>query len=173
MDRTTFLRMVDKAVSIIRDDWKLPSVTLVSGGAPGADQIAVQLFLTRQYQGLRLHLPAKLERNRFETKSPPGKRLNELHESFQRETTVASLSDLTIASRSQNATVAVHPGGFKGRNNHIAADCDYAIAFGWTPGDEPNPRTGTGHTWSKLPETVEKRYVCINTLCPRPADDLF
>ena len=117
-------------------------ITLVSGGSSWADHVAVQLFLTGEFQGLELYLPAEFDTsNDCYMKTTEGSRLNYLH-------TVTTLKELSTAISNPQTTTIVKK-GFLNRNTFIALNCDHLLAFTFSDGDKPQIGTGTMDTWNK------------------------
>lgn len=124
-------------------------VTLVSGGAAGADHLVVRL--SENYPGI-IYGPCAWTGTRYEDNgSPdwrvnPGRLANRYHEQFARTTGIPSLAELQAAIDS--GRVKYIPGsGFHQRNGFIAA-CDVLIAFTFSPGPAPTSG-GSADTWKK------------------------
>lgn len=166
IDGKLFATLQEFAAFMIRDVWQLSSVVLVSGGAPGADHLAVRLFASGAYEGLRLHLPARWSGSAFNNRDRDGFKINLLHAQFAHDTGIGSLRELGRAIKGGAECVA-SPDGFLARNVSLAQDCDYMLAFGWDEGLEPTRRGGTAYTWRRAPARVVKKYMDINGWLPR------
>lgn len=128
----------------------LQSVTLISGGAPLSDHIAVELFLKDIVLGLTLHFPCKWDEKKckfYDTGTTnyatnPGGLLNQLHREFSQQLKKNSLQEIQLAI-DKGAKVVVGT-TFWDRNLKIANESHALIAF--TFEDDMTP--GTKHTWN-------------------------
>lgn len=117
-------------------------ITLVSGGSSWADHVAVQLFLSGEFNALELYLPAEFDLvNKCYVNTTEGSRLNYLH-------TTLTLKELSEAISNERTTTIVKT-GFHQRNTLIAINCDHLLAFTFGDGDRPQIGTGTMDTWNK------------------------
>lgn len=145
-----FNKMIITAKYMMRN---LTNITLISGGAAWADHIAVCLYLEGFVSKLVLHLPCKWENNKiryfdtgeFNWRTNPGGTSNYYHSNFSRIIGRNSLLDINKAIE-KGAEIVIHD-GFHLRNNPIA-NCDYMIAFTWSPTNIP-AEGGTLDTWNK------------------------
>ena len=77
----------EKAKEIV-EELDLSSAHLVSGGAAWSDHVAVELFLSDEYDGLTLHMPCKWIRKEhydngsYSWQTNPGKLANSCHRKF-------------------------------------------------------------------------------------------
>ena len=113
-----------------------PITHLVSGGASGADHVAVKLFLNKKVPHLRLFLPTEWEDGIFRDTGVkdfiknPGGTANYYHRQFQIKTGINSLSDIQIA-RNEGAELIPVVKGFYARNALVAkSDFILAMTFG-------------------------------------------
>lgn len=163
-----FERMKVLALSAIEQQGFGPAeCTLVSGGAPWADHVAVELFLEGKVAGLELYLPGQLY-DRDDTtagirpvESSARKDASVLvgyHRSFAEKTGIKGLDRIREAER--KGAVIMSADGFFARNDMIAANCDAMIAL-HTNETHPNKqkRGGTKYTFKKA--AVPKIYVPI------------
>jgi hypothetical protein len=149
-------------------------VTLVSGGAPYADHLAVLLWRECPAWRLELFLPAPLGREGFDTSAEPGARSAELHTQFRDQLGIDGLSDLQAAA-ADGAWVHDAP-SFKARNQAIANRADVVLAYTFGPGTEVVTATagdpayldataaglkpgGTAQTWEMAQRAAEKIHV--------------
>lgn len=128
------------------------STVLVSGGAAGADHVAVALFLEalceperRAFAGLHLYLPCEWVDGRAAPGSA-GARANVLHSAFGTAIGRDSLRDVECA-RALGAEIFVRD-GFHARNSGVASGSDCLIALTWGDGAAP-AEGGTADTWKK------------------------
>ena len=164
MTRKLFDKMIDYALAVIERVFKLRTtdVTLVSGGAAGADHVAVALWLRQPsaFANLHLFLPCALVPRATESHSPraldtgssdwrsnPGRVMNSLHIAFASRTGCDSLRDLALA-QARGAVVDSSHHGFHRRNSAVAK-ADYLIAFTWSESDSTPKDGGTLDTWKK------------------------
>jgi len=137
---------------------------LVSGGAAGADHVAVTLFLRGKVDGLELHLPCEWNEMMFVDtgvyywKLNPGRTANAYHKQFSKHIGRSSLAEIEDAI-GKGAKVHVYK-GFHERNTAIALSCDKCICFTWDAGAEPRGG-GSLDTWRKC--QVDKEHICISS----------
>ena len=133
-------------------------IILVSGGSAWIDHIAIQLFLTDKFAGLQLYLPTKFDViKEHYVNTHEGRKLNELHNIFSKKIEIDSLSELTKAIlKTKNIEIKR---GFLQRNNLIAKNCDYLIAF--TFEDKCPTKGDSAHTWEKISHQYKKHYTLI------------
>lgn len=175
---TVFDAMVSTAKSII-EELEVPKdcITLVSGGAPWSDHVAVALYLAGGYGGLTLYVPAALvaspdnttednlvyryaDTGKVDFRTNPGGTLNYYFRSFSAVMKRDMLSDIGEAIK-LGAVVDTDGKTFKQRNTMVSKS-DNVIAFTW---NETEPKSGgTGDTWSKIPKTSTKYHVCLDSL---------
>lgn len=124
-------------------------IRLVSGGACGADHLAVSLFLENAVQSLSLHFPAAYNRTRVEFDHTfAGTTANFYHKRFSsvcfgRQTD--SLLEIGLAI--DKGSMVTESADFKTRNVKVAKEADYLIAF--TFGNRATLKTGgSSHTMS-------------------------
>ena len=126
-------------------DSNYPIGCLVSGGAGGADHVAVKLFLNKVVPNLRLYIPCQFSNGSFEDEwkkiklagrsnmdknISPAQTLNYYHNIFQRKTSINSLTEIQLAFN-EGAEVLSCKGGFHGRNAMVAkSDIILAMTFG-------------------------------------------
>jgi hypothetical protein len=141
---------------------KTNDIILVSGGAAGADHLAVDLWLRGISNRLELHLPAEFKNSHFiqtQTKSDAGRAAEYYHQVFENKTAIASTREIQKAI-DKGATVTVSP-GFHARNLLVGnVDLLVAYTFGTStclvkqqdPGWKNHvlaglKNGGTAHTW--------------------------
>lgn len=146
MTRAFYFAMYRDARERVRAIREESDVILVSGGAAWADHLAVSLFLKKQAEGLRLHLPTELGERGFVEQGfrSAGSISNYYHRLFAKAVKHSSIADLNDAVAA-GAEVEVTP-GFHARNRLVAAEAEILIAYTWGEGDEPADG-GTKHTW--------------------------
>ena len=187
MTKKLFDKMVEKAKTVIKDDFKLElkQIHVISGGAAWAgelisifsvigishffypDHIAVILYSLEEVNRLTLHLPAKWGDSKFVEKKvasktswkSPGQSSNELHKQFSDKIGEDSLGHIEAAI-TLGAKCHIHD-GFQKRNTEVAKS-SYLLAFTWNEGSEPK-KGGTVDTWKKCQGV--KRHICLNSLC--------
>jgi hypothetical protein len=121
-------------------------IMLVSGGSAWMDHLAVLLHINRNIP-LTLYLPCKFVDGKFNS-STEGKRLNQLHEKYKKETGEDSLAQLDLAINTIPTCEVKVIDGFKQRNTHIAkSDRIYAFAYQFESG-------GTADTIKKAKSEV-------------------
>jgi hypothetical protein len=179
MTADLFSAMQTCAVDIITGQLglKCENICLVSGGAAGADHVAVRLFLQGRanneeskqpsFAGLELFLPCKVDvktgiAQEKDSHQGCGQRMNELHRAFSDLVGLKSPADLVLAAKS-GAVFNCGSVGFLARNTKIAKTVQYLIAF--TFGKERNaPKEGgTADTWRKA-LFAKKIHVPLNEL---------
>lgn len=141
-------------------------IQLVSGGAAWADHLAVSLFLTGRYGGLKLYCPAPFENGAFKDTGVvdwirnPGGTLNYYHRSFSKRVQGDTLGQIGEAI-TKGAIIDSSSSGFHQRNSEVAKS-EIVLAFTWGK-DEPKSG-GTGDTWRKVPSTSYKLHVSLDTV---------
>lgn len=164
--------MVRKAEEVI-DSLSLSKeeILLVSGGAAWSDHVAVSLFLTGNYGGLKLYLPAPFDEEKeafFDTgvvnwKTNPGGTANYYFRPFSRSMGRNMLKDLKKALE-KGAIIDIPTGkssGFHGRNTLVARS-DVVLAFTW--GKKEPEDGGTKDTWNKVPKGSTKIHIPLSSL---------
>lgn len=136
-----------------------PITTLVSGGAAGADHVAVKLYLDKKAPHLRLFLPCAFEGGSFydngnkDAFANPGSTANHYHRLFQKSAGINSLTELQIALAEGAELINVEK-GFHARNA-LVAKSDFLLAM--TFGNENQVKEGgTAHTVSCYLNRVKK-----------------
>lgn len=159
---------------LLRDrDLGARDLVLVSGGAAGADHLAVRLWRAGAAGGLELHLPARLNAQGYARDDPTGRSMNQLHWRFRKRSGCDGLAELAAAVR-DGASVRV-AAGRPARNAAVAARAQAVLAytFGGTavvnarPGDpgfaEPAvagvAEPGTAATWARAADAAVKVHV--------------
>ncbi len=136
---------------------------LISGGAAGADFVAVQLFNEKLIKALTLYLPCEFDKVRhfYEDSGDmdyilnPGGTLNYLHKKFSYKVQFNSL--LEIEKALDNGTKSIVVPGFKERNTEIAKNADMVLAM--TFGQKQLPkRGGTSDTVEKFFDFKDGNY---------------
>lgn len=141
-------------------------IQLISGGAAWADHLAVSLFLTGRYGGLKLYCPAPFENGQFKDTGVvdwirnPGGTLNYYHRLFSQKVGVSTLSQIGEAV-SRGAVIDFSCSSFHQRNGEVAKS-EIVLAFTWGK-DEPKSG-GTGDTWKKIPTTSSKFHVSLDSI---------
>lgn len=156
----------DKSKPVTRDLWnamvrdaqmRVPrGAPLVSGGAAGADHVAVALFLIGHTASLRLHLPGVFQTctsfdGGYGTAAGAA---NYYHGLFSN---VIGMSSMTMLVRAieRGAEYTTQPkgpgmGAFMARNALVASDATAGcLAYTWGTGDTPADG-GTRHTWDRI-----------------------
>jgi hypothetical protein len=110
------------------------NTTLVAGGAPGADHLAVRLWRAGLAETLELHLPAALGPHGFDQNDETGVRIAESHWAFRRQLGVASVDELVAAA--QDGARVCNANGFLARREAIAAAADTLIAYTLAPASD-------------------------------------
>lgn len=156
-----FDKMVNAAKYILRN---LTDITVISGGAAWADHIAVRLYLEGYVSKLILHLPCAwsetqyLDTGNYDWRTNPGKTSNYYHSKFSTIIGFDSLDEISQAIK-KGAEIHAHK-GYHARNTSVA-NCDYMIAFTWSPTDSPADG-GTLDTWNKC--TAQKYHISLTKL---------
>ena len=156
-------------------------LTLVSGGAPYADHLAVTLWRECPAWRLELYLPAPLGPSGFDTSTKAGARTAELHALFRDRLSVDGVKDLQAAA-AEGAWLHDAP-GFAARNQAIADRANVVLAYTFGPGTEVVTATtrepeyheaaaaglkpgGTAQTWDMAQHAAEKIHVPLHLLAP-------
>ena len=143
-------------------------IHLVSGGSAWMDHIAVHLFLHEDAKRLTLYLPCRLDE---EKRVFVGEKeieftvsgLNRYHAEFSAACGIDSVAEI-IEAKKKGATLEFYTGYFA-RNDQVAKNCDYMIAFSTAKGKAPS-HGGTKYTWDKCP--VPKKHISLLELAPKP-----
>lgn len=139
---------------------------LVSGGAAWSDHVAVRLFAKGCADSLTLHLPCKLDGNKFydsgsySYKTNPGRSANKYHAQFSKAIGNNSIGEIHEAIEN-GAKVVVH-NGFFARNNSVAKS-DHIIAFTKSTTNTP-AKGGTLHTWNKVGNMGKRYHISLKML---------
>lgn len=160
LTRDLFAEMKDhaqKVISQLRSYYYISKLDLISGGAAGADQLAVSLYLAGLADSLTLYFPAKWNGTEFDESSQDGRTANYYHYQFSSKlvstpgmnTFVAIRKALNKGARYEEITE-----GFKARNL-LVGDTDILIAYTFGKGGKPKARSGTLHTWNR--STAKKK----------------
>jgi hypothetical protein len=130
--------------------------TLISGGAAGADFVAVKLFLDKKVPRLKLFIPCRWNDGTFESKQEkdPGSTLNYYHKKFQLATRINSLSQMQIAKGEGAEFISVKQ-GFFARNYLIAKYSDFLLAMTFGKGSVVKSG-GSSHTVKCYLDRVKK-----------------
>ena len=133
-------------------------VTLVSGGAPYADHLAVMLWRECPVWRLELFLPAPLGRDGFDTSTEAGARIAELHAVFRDQLGIIGLRDLKVPAADG---AWVHDGPrFKARNQAIADRADVVLASTFGPGTR-------SYMWQPaISRTLRRRRLVSSPVAP-------
>lgn len=113
-----------------------PITHLISGGACGADHLAVRLYLNNVVPNLRLYLPCEWENGKFKNVEncfdvSTSNVINHYHDKFKSYTNIDSLSEIESA-RLKGAELIAVEGGFKGRNKLVSqSEILLAMTFGY------------------------------------------
>lgn len=120
-----------------------PISTIISGGAAWADFVAIQLFLDKKVNNLRLFLPCEWESGSFLSKKEKdeGSILNYYHKQFQMVTGINSLTKMQIAKNEGAEFISCR--GFYARN-YLVAKSDFLLAMTFGNGAEVKSG-GTSH----------------------------
>jgi hypothetical protein len=155
------------------------NTTLVSGGAAGADHLAVRLWRAGLAETLELHLPAALGPQGFDRNHESGVRIAESHRTFQRQLAVSSVDELLAAARDGARVSSAE--GVAASSEAIAAAADALIAYTFSPAcDVVAARPGepafadssaaglaagsTAETWRLAHRAGRKTHVQLNLL---------
>jgi len=157
--KTLYLMMLETR-RIIEEEFGLDDsqVCLVSGGSSWSDHIAVRLFLSGTFGGLRLHLPTRWRKGFDDSKT--GKAISYYHSIFSNAVKSNTIGEIQLAL--DKGGVGLEYQGFFERNDGIARESDYMIAFSFGEGKEPEKRSGTYYTWSRCKGV--RRHVEIEKL---------
>lgn len=164
MTPAVFARMVDAGRAVVR---ARGFSALVSGGAAGADHVAVALALEGAVdpRDLLLCVPAAFVGGRYDGRSADGRTCNHHHDAFARCSGRDGLAELARVLATGAAAV-VNPAGFKARNGDVARAGTELLAMTFGTGDPWRVRlhgpgvtaaqaglnpagTGTVDTWGK------------------------
>jgi hypothetical protein len=161
-------------------------VILVSGGAAGADAVAVSLFLNGNgdnYRGIEIYGPGAWndKNKKFDEEQQPNCRVaNYYHGKFYTKTNINTLKELSDlyhqrqnesnSNTNTNIYISEEPMGFKLRNSAIAKNCDRIIALTFHNDREhlESMKTGGGtqDTWKKAGKYIKdpnlKKHVNLN-----------
>jgi hypothetical protein len=148
-------------------------LVLVSGGAAGADHLAIRLWRAGAAGGLELHLPARLDAHGYDRGDPTGRSMNHFHWRFGARSGCRSLAELAAAVRA-GAAVRV-AAGRAARNAAVAAEAQAVLAYTFggaktvtaRPGDPEfaDPAAagvaepGTADTWARAVDAAVKLHV--------------
>ena len=161
MTNKLFDLMIDCSISLIKAHCH-GDIHLISGGAAGADHVAVRLFLDSLgdapplfVSSLKLFLPCEWVND---SKNPhnidtnerknPGRTANKLHYAFSQRTKLDSLKDIFCAL-SLGAEIDTTNFGFHARNKKVAENADMLIAFTFGSRLDQPKDGGTMDTWNK------------------------
>ncbi len=197
MTKELFSKMVERAKTVIRDDFKLElnNVHIVSGGAAWAgeytvpchcqsndipylcvcvDHVAVVLYLHDEVSQLTLHLPASWDKSQYtESKvtSPTGWISAGKSSNKLHKQFSGKIGEDSLShiesAMTLGATHHIHE-GFQRRNTEVAKS-PYLVAFTWSDGTEPK-KGGSVDTWKKC-HSRTKRHISLNTLCVSRQDN--
>ena len=118
----------------------------MSGGAAGADHVAVKLFLNNKVSNLKLFLPAKwndgmyYDNGKTNSFDNSGGISNYYHKKFQNATHIHSLSEIQIAKLRGAELIEVERGFYA--RNALVAKSDFLLAM--TFGNESQVKIGSG-----------------------------
>jgi hypothetical protein len=171
INKDLYWKMVHEAERIIVEEWKLDlnAVHLISGGAALADQVSVDLFITKAQDfniKLTLELPCAWKHGQMldtgvrNWKTNPGGTCNYYHQLFSKAIGYNSLNQIDIA-KNLGAELNCNHGFWDSMSTIAKAERIIAFTFNETP-----PKSGgTGETWriSKAPLKY-KKHVCISNL---------
>ena len=192
MSRVVYKAMAEEVYRLIQVEWRLaPSnIQLVSGGAAWSDHLAVDMLLAGAkktkwanrpaFHSLKLYLAAswdspnqcysEVQRGAYNT----GKISNWYHHKFTERMQEHGLKDYHSLERLHRCiqqgrqgrlpVIAEIGSDFFKRNQNIASNVDYLIAFTWASGPIPK-KGGTLYTWehTQLPDS-RKTHVSLATL---------
>jgi len=132
--------------------------TCVSGGAAGADYVAVKLFLDKKVSHLKLFLPCEWDNGSFLSKreKDEGSILNYYHKKFQTATFINSLSQMQVAKNEGADFISCR--GFYARNYLIAKSSDFLLACTFGHERELKPG-GSAHCVKCYLERVRKEGI--------------
>ena len=148
---------------LISESYSLKDFQLVSGGAAGADHLAISLHKGAKYP-LHLHLPCEWDYHEqmFINTHKDGDIANYWHKKFSLSMDVEenySLHSLHNLFSESKITYEVH-NGFLARNVEVAKS-NVVIALTW--GRKEPPPGGTAHTW-KLAKTKKRHHISLYDL---------
>lgn len=159
MSRTLYERIVRDCEQQINQLSKSEEIHLISGGAALADHVAISLYLMDFVDSLTLYLPARWSSVdcKYHT-SQDGNVANYYHQQFSRAICGNASRTLQGIQKAIDKGAAIDTSnlGFLNRNKAIAANCDAAIAYTFYNGKEPKPKSGTRHTWDRIPDSKIK-----------------
>jgi hypothetical protein len=161
MSKELWRWMIRDVSSDVRED-----DTVISGGAAWADHLAVELFLTGKCKDIILHLPAPfcLQTKRFSDAAynKTSRACNFYHEKFSQIIGYDSLRQIAeVIDSKQFVTYEPKSNGYSGmfgRNDKVAAGCDFMLAYTFGRGDIPKDG-GTKYTWDKC--KVRKQHIAL------------
>jgi len=150
-------RVADKLIDYINLKEKYPLNTLVSGGAAGADSIAVRLYLNNRMPNLKLFLPCEYENgtyiDNYSDFGTVADTANWYHSQFEKETKQNSIKEIQQAIDKGADVTVVH--GFKNRNTNVSMS-HYILAM--TFGDKETLKDGgTADTISKYLNRIKEK----------------
>jgi hypothetical protein len=106
------------------------NIILISGGAAWTDHVAIQLYLSNQYAGLKLYLPSKFDvKHQQYINTHEGRLLNALHLECQEKTGICTFKELAKAIHGKNKVNIIIKHGFFPRNTLMAKNCDHLLVF--------------------------------------------
>ncbi|KYQ88794.1 hypothetical protein DLAC_10591 [Tieghemostelium lacteum] len=155
---------------------KSKEITLVSGGAAWADQIAVELYLEDPIKyNLILYLPCPIvekenkyvyyDSNSSDWRLNPGRSSNNYHISFTKQIGKDSIGDI-MKAKELGAVIDTSSNGFHSRNTKVAKS-DYILAFTFGKGEIPE-KSGTLDTWNKSKSTNKYHFTLPATFLTKP-----
>lgn len=147
-----YLKAFNDVLKLI-EPYLSPNLTIVSGGAAWMDHLAVDLFLNKKVQNLKLYFPADFINGKFifKTSKDAGSIANYYHKQFSNKTGKQSLNEIEIAMK-KNAEISIHD-GFKERNL-LVGNSDIIIAY--TFNNDIIPKDGgTLHTWNNSKSKIK------------------
>ena len=129
-------------------------VELVSGGAAGADHIAVSLYLMNVADSLTLHLPCGWNHDERYFHGSVANTANYYHQQFSKKLGKDPLQTLDelITTMPAGFSHKCH-NGFKARNLEVGK-ADVLLAYTFGTGDKPGS-PGTLHTWDNSPAQLK------------------
>ena len=147
-------RVSDKLIDYINSKETSPLTTIISGGAAGADSIAVKLYLNNRIPNLKLYLPCDYENGEFSDDDVFGRiadTITHYHNQFEKETGQNSLKEIQLAIDKGAEITVIN--GFKNRNTYVSmSHYILAMTFGET---NKVKRGGTFDTISKYLQRVK------------------
>lgn len=133
------------------------------------DHVAVRLYLSGKYGGLKIYLPCRWLRTpnashydsgETDWRTNPGKMANKYHIEFSKSIVSNTLLEIDEA-RQCGGEIIEGSKGFHSRNTSIAQS-SHLIAFTWEKGSCPT-KGGTRDTWNKC-KALKKIHVSLNVL---------